>query len=102
MTFADVVGAIQFLVDHLWVLGVGAAAIVIGWLLGFLGSASLGWRGRLYGAMAGGMMLNLVAKLEEASYATAFALMAVVTTVTFLLGVVHRARIFAILTGGRR
>jgi uncharacterized membrane protein YeaQ/YmgE (transglycosylase-associated protein family) len=68
------------------VLGVAAAAIAVGWGAGFLGSVSLGWRGRLYGAMVGGMIVNAVAKFQEASYSTAFVLMAMVTAVTFLLG----------------
>jgi hypothetical protein len=86
----ELLGWIGFAIDHVWVLGVAAAAIAVGWGAGFLGAVSLGWRGRLYGAMVGGMIVNAVAKLEEASYRTAFLLMAMLTVVTFLLG--HRRR----------
>ena len=41
---------------------------------------------RLYGAMAGGMVVNAVVKAEGAGYEAALAAMAVVTVLAFALG----------------
>jgi hypothetical protein len=93
----DALGWIGFLLDHLWVVGVTVVAVLIGWIFGFLGSVSFGRRGRLYGAMVGGMIVNLVAKFEEASFLNAFVLMVAVTGLTFALGFVSNARVFKAL-----
>ena len=59
---------------------------VLGIVLGYLGQVSMGWRGRLYGAMMGGMIINAVAKFEEASFLGAFAMMALVTALASFIG----------------
>jgi len=67
-------------------LGVAVASTILGLVMGLLGSAGLGRRGRLYGAMMGGMVLNLYLKGEGASYLAAFAGMVGITLITFALG----------------
>jgi hypothetical protein len=97
----DVRSWIGFLMDHVWVLGLTMGVVITGWLLGFLGSASFGRRGRLYGAMVAGMIVNIVAKLEGLSYTTAAALMAIITALTFLLGFVSNAWVFKLFVRGQ-
>lgn len=46
----------------------------------------LSWRLRLYGAMTGGMVVNVVAKAEGAGYEAAFAAMLVATAIAAALG----------------
>ena len=72
--------------DVFTLLLVTAGCVIAGIVLGDLGQVSAGWRGRLYGAMIGGMIINLVAKFEEASYVGAFAMMLVVTALAFFIG----------------
>jgi hypothetical protein len=67
-------------------LGATIGSVIAGLVLGLLGRAGLGRRGQFYGAMMGGMILNLVAKFEDASYLTALVLMGTVTAITFGLG----------------
>ena len=72
--------------DIATLLMVTVGCVIAGIVLGFLGQVSYGWRGRLYGAMMGGMIINVVAKFEEASYLGAAAMMVVVTVLAFFIG----------------
>jgi len=72
--------------DTFTILAVVAGCIIAGIVLGFLGQTGYGWRGRLYGAAIGGMIANLAAKFEEASFLVAFVLMALVTAIAYAVG----------------
>ena len=72
--------------DTFTLLAIVAGCIVAGIVLGYLGQTGYGWRGRLYGAAIGGMIANLAAKFEEASFLVAMVLMGVVTALAFFIG----------------
>ena len=72
--------------DVFTILMLTVGCVVAGIALGYLGQVSTGWRGRLYGATMGGMIINLVAKFEDASYLGALAMMLVVTALAFFIG----------------
>ena len=84
--FDQLMGWIGHIDDVVTLLMVTIGCVIAGIVLGYLGQVSLGWRGRLYGAMMGGMIINVVAKFEEASYVGALAMMVVVTALAFFIG----------------
>ena len=72
--------------DLVTLVMIAVGAFLAGVILGYLGAAGLGRRGRLYGAMVGGMIMDLAAKLYEASYLVAFLLMLAITALAFFVG----------------
>ena len=63
----------------------GIALVLLATIFATIG-AVVSWKMRLYGAMAGGMVVNAVVKAEGAGYEAALAAMAVVTVLAFALG----------------
>ncbi len=92
--FGRVMDWVDRIGDVFTLLAVIVGCILVGIVLGYLGQSGHGWRGRLYGAAVGGMIVNLVAKFEEASFLVAFVLMAVVTGIAFCIGAGTGLRIF--------
>jgi len=88
-------GWIGHVEDIFTMLMILIGCLITGIVLGYLGQVSFGWRGRLYGAIMGGMIINLVAKFHEASYLGAFAIMLAVTLLAFFIGQGTGLKIFS-------
>lgn len=75
---ATALGAIDSIVMSIALVLVASIFAAIGGLVS--------WRLRLYGAMTGGMLVNVVAKAEDAGYGAALVAMIVVTALATVFG----------------
>ena len=66
-------------------VGLAVTLVLLATIFAVIGGA-VSWKLRLYSAIAGGMIVDAVAKAEGASYEAAFAAMLVVTAIAFALG----------------